>query len=533
MSQQQDKKVFLGTVKLSMFNFEKGVLYRATRSKDGWEVFFPEGGGSMIFSEDMFEPSNDPSMGSSGPEQQPNTKKGGKKKSTAGVGVGTSEQERKALNAAKEKGKSGTASSPTGSNKNPVSPEVVGEGIVNMIMNKANGTGGTPTQQGNPPNSPSPFQDGEFEPVNTSNTGQGNNRSYVENMARDRWVSEKRAKLIPPSSPIKPCQFWLSDVTGGKLPKSGVDHLITAFDPYSPDYPFSEEARNDVPDVKEYFAWNPDVLEVIFLAHRHNLKALLSGYSGTGKTSSLQQFCALIYQPYIRLQGKANMDESSFLGFLWASSEGTQFDEGLLPIALREGYVIAIDEIFKITAETQMGFHTVYEEDGHLILYEKPGALSEKVVIPHPMARIVATDNVKGLGDQKVAYAATQIQDTSMLDRFELTIDVDYLAPEVEIRILADLFPTIPYESLDAFVKVANFVRKALKNGDLPLTISMRGLKAMCRLYTSGLPAESAYRIVYVNKLSEDKHVDTAMSFATTVGLSYSFSETKFQEAKW
>ena len=333
------------------------------------------------------------------------------------------------------------------------------------------------------------------------------------------WYVAGRAKLksgFEGGQKLEVYQCWLSDLTNGRLPASAVDHIITC---YPPDH-FPEHIRQDIPVFDIYHEWDPDVLENIHMSHTLNIKNLLVGHPGSGKTTSTQQYAALIGQPFMKINGKSGIDGSAFIGFLIAGANGIQFSEGLLPVAMRNGYLLTIDEVFKIPAEIQMNFQTVYEEGGTLLLDEKPGLLCDKLVHPHVDFRLMSTDNARGVGDNFEKFGATQVQDTSTLDRFGLTVFVPYLKPELESKVLKRMFPEVKEGSLLDLCRFANLVREAYNQSNLSLTLSMRGLKAAARLLIMGLSEASAIRSVYMNKLAEDAEINTADGFITTVGLS-------------
>ena len=187
---------------------------------------------------------------------------------------------------------------------------------------------------------------------------------------------------------------------------------------------------------------------------------------------------------------------------------------------MRNGYLLTIDEVFKIPAEIQMNFQTVYEEGGSLLLDEKPGLLCDKLVNPHPDFRLMSTDNARGTGDNFEKFGATQVQDSSTLDRFSLTVHVPYLNPDREIAILERMFPDLERSSLDNIVRFAGLVREAYGQSNLSLTLSMRGLKVAARLLMHRLSEQLAIRSVYVSKLSDDNEIATVEGFITTAGLS-------------
>ena len=325
-----------------------------------------------------------------------------------------------------------------------------------------------------------------------------------------------RRKLQPREPILDEYQCWLTDLTNGQLPMSGVDHKIAAY----PDSHWPEETLKDVPEFNKDYEWDADTLEAVHLMISNNMKGLLTGYPGTGKTTAFIQYAALINQPHLSLNGKRNMDGSNWIGYLIATEGSMHFSEGLLPMAMREGYLVTINEIFKIPSEVQMAFQSVYEENGTLLLDEKPGKLADKTVSPSPEFRLGATDNVKGVGDKFELYGGTQVQDISSLDRFLLTQEVPYLSKEKELSLLRRIYPGIPIDTLKRFVSIAGLVRAGLAEGAVQITLSVRGLEAMCRLYQKGLSEWSAYRLVYWSKMGDNDTADVAKEYSDTVGLS-------------
>jgi MoxR-like ATPase len=456
------------TVSTSIFGFTVGEYYDGTKVVGGWTLTNDEGT-QIVLPESVITVQIKPMAETlAGAAPKP-------------VGQVMSNQEQEALDHALATG----TPLPAASQKQP---EV--EGILSQIMQRDTQVGSTaiPT----------------FTPDNLVAIGEQEELLKVRDLLR------------PPSTPLlREGQFWLTDLTHGQLPDSGVDYIITA---YRWDY-FPEALRKDVHEFDIYHEWDPNVLEDIHLAHTENVKGLLVGFPGSGKSTSYQNYSAIIRQPFMKLNGKSGIDASSFLGFLWAKAGGTEFAEGLLPVAMRLGYMLCIDEVFKIPAEIQMNFQTLYEEDGFLLLDEKPGTLGDKLVKPHPDFRLMATDNAKGTGDNFEKFGSTQVQDTSTLDRFGLTTDVPYLPQAKEVNALKRLFDGVDEDVISRFVRTANMVREAYSKSDVSLTLSMRGLKIMCRLYQRGVSEKICFNKAYRAKLGEENEIDVANGFADTVGL--------------
>lgn len=239
----------------------------------------------------------------------------------------------------------------------------------------------------------------------------------------------------------------------------------------------------------------------------------------TGKTSGIRQFAAHIQQPYMRFNGKDGIEQSSFLGYPWATSAGMEWKDGLLPQGCKLGYLVCIDEVFKIPAGIQMAMQNLYEKDGTLMLDDKPGDYHEKLVVPAPEFRLFLTDNVRGTGDNFEKFASTQMQDTSTLDRFGLTIEQDYLPHDAEVSMLSGMYPDVQVININLLVKFAGLVRAGYKAGEISLTLSPRGLMASLNMMQSAqLPMAAALDLAFTNKLAEESEVQACTQMKMTVG---------------
>lgn len=311
-------------------------------------------------------------------------------------------------------------------------------------------------------------------------------------------------------------EIFLSSITGGVIPKSGIDHIITR---YPVDH-FPVDCREDIPKVDPDYKWNADLLEAMWISHKLNKKMLITGFPGTGKTTAVAQFGAWIRQPVMRFNGKDGIEASSFLGYPWATAGGMEWKDGMLPQGLKLGYLVTIDEVFKIPAGIQMAMQHLYEDDGRLVLDDKPGTMADKVVIPAESFRMFLTDNVKGTGDNFDKFSATQIQDSSTLDRFGISFTLNYMEDDDELSMLSRKYPKMSPETLKRMIKFANLIRNGYAKSEVSLTISPRGLQTICQICGEGLDTKSAIRIVYLSKIGDDDEMDAI----------YQMYETAFNE---
>lgn len=323
-------------------------------------------------------------------------------------------------------------------------------------------------------------------------------------------------------------QMFFIDITDGVLPESGINHIIDRY----PEGHFGEDASLRIPKVKKTHEWDPEVLEALVLGHTLREKVLLTGLPGAGKSSSVEQFAAWVRQPYTRIGGRGDLETSSLVGYTWVDTEEVGgetvskmvFKPGLLTQGVLAGDLVTIDEVMKIPAYIQMSMQHLYEKDGHLTVDDMPGTAKDKIVKPAPEFFMVLTDNVKGTGDDFDKFSATQIQDTSTLDRVNINQEVNYLKPEREVAMIMGMFPHADKSTVQKLVKFAGLVRNGYKQGEIALTLSPRGIIAILEMQTKvNLPIRRAIDLAFLNKIADDTEVIAIKDMLKTVNLGSTF----------
>jgi cobaltochelatase CobS len=173
----------------------------------------------------------------------------------------------------------------------------------------------------------------------------------------------------------------------------------------------------------------------------------------------------------------------------------------------------------KLPPGVQMAMQHLYEEGGHLLIDDKPGSYEEKKVIPGHEWRLFLTDNSKGTGDNIDRFAATQIQDTSTLDRFAMVIELDYLPVAEEVGMLQKKYPGMDKVIINRLVKFAHLVRNGYKAGELGVTLSPRGLQTACELMGQSMAPKAAVALAFINKIGDADEKKAVESMLQTAGL--------------
>lgn len=236
--------------------------------------------------------------------------------------------------------------------------------------------------------------------------------------------------------------------------------------PAREEYTFSSEM------VKFLFAWDAGHLP------RKNL--LLTGPTGSGKTSLIEQYAARMNREVIRVGCHGRMEFQELLGGqrLTRDEQGgvvTTYQDGPLVTAMRQGAILLLDEANFLSPAVVGGLNGVL--DGAPLLNPDTG----EVIRPHAGFRIAATGNAVDGGADAANYRGAQKQNIALLDRY-LAVEVDYMSPQDEAKILHRAAGNLTGEVIDLLVRVAAEVRTGFKEGSIGATLSTRVLVAWGRM---------------------------------------------------
>ena len=158
------------------------------------------------------------------------------------------------------------------------------------------------------------------------------------------------------------------------------------------------EASDRVPDLDSTYKFDPDTTLAILAGFAHNRRVMIQGYHGTGKSTHIEQVAARLNWPAVRVNLDSHISRIDLIGKdaikLKDGKQVTDFQEGILPWALRNPTAIVFDEYDAGRADVMFVIQRVLEVDGKLTLLDQ-----NQVITPHPYFRIFATANTVGLGD--------------------------------------------------------------------------------------------------------------------------------------
>lgn len=270
------------------------------------------------------------------------------------------------------------------------------------------------------------------------------------------------------------------------------------------------EYQDYVPPIDPNYVFDLELAKTILLSLDGSavfgrlLPLLLWGLHGTGKTSAIEQTCARLNRPCMRVQHTICTEEADIVGQWTVQNGATEFQLGPLPIAMQNGWVYLADDC-DFGSPTVLSLYQPVLEGKPLVIKNAPPHL--RIIKPHPQFRFAATGNTNGTGDETGLYQGTQLQNMANYSRFAVTYQVDYLPKEIETSIVRKIVG-FNQEHANQLVDFANDIRKNYHNNQISMPISTREL-----IFVAAIMMMShgnwykAFDLGYINRLSPSDQV--------------------------
>jgi len=265
------------------------------------------------------------------------------------------------------------------------------------------------------------------------------------------------------------------------------------------------EPSDRVPDVDHAYRFDRDTTMAILAGFAHNRRVMIQGYHGTGKSTHIEQVAARLNWQCVRVNLDSHISRIDLIGKdairLKDGVQVTEFQEGILPWALRTPTAIVFDEYDAGRPDVMFVIQRILEVDGKLTLLDQ-----NQVIRPHPSFRLFSTANTVGLGDTTGLYHGTQQINQGQMDRWSIVTTLNYLPHDDEANIVLAKCPEYigREKTVGQMVSVADLTRAAFMNGDVSTVMSPRTVITWAQnAEIFGGDIGFAFRLTFLNKCDE------------------------------
>ncbi|MDF2184992.1 AAA family ATPase [Grimontia hollisae] len=292
--------------------------------------------------------------------------------------------------------------------------------------------------------------------------------------------------------------------------QQGPDILVSAREVFGIDtrlrVPAFSAGNELVPKIDPEYVFNPDVTMAILAGFTYNRRTLVQGLHGTGKSTHIEQVAARLNWPCMRVNLDGHISRLDLVGkdtlVVRDNKQLTEFQDGILPWSATRPIALILDEYDAGRPDVMFVIQRLLEKEGKLVLTDK-----NRVIEPHPSFRLFATANTVGLGNLQGLYHGTQVLNQAQIDRWNLVVTLNYLAPETEADIVLARVPSKNTERgrqlVAQMVEIANLTRSAFSTGDISTLMSPRTVITWaenCEIFTD---PKVAFRLTFLNKCDE------------------------------
>ena len=266
------------------------------------------------------------------------------------------------------------------------------------------------------------------------------------------------------------------------------------------------ERSSYVPEIDDSYVFDQQTTIAILLGLKFNKRVFIQGLHGTGKSTHIEQVCARLNWPCVRINLDSHISRIDLIGkdsiVLKEGKQVTEFQEGILPWAFQNNVALVFDEYDAGRPDVMFVIQRILETEGKLTLLDQ-----NKVLKPHPYFRIFATANTVGLGDTSGIYHGTNQINQGQMDRWSIISKLNYLSEETEIEIVSKKIKANDDEKkyIKSMVRLANLTRKGFQLKDISTLMSPRTVIMLAENYKIIKDMKIAFELTFLNKCDESE----------------------------
>ncbi len=270
--------------------------------------------------------------------------------------------------------------------------------------------------------------------------------------------------------------------------------------------PAFSERDSLVPEIDPAYRFNREVTLALLAGFSGNRRVMLQGLHGTGKSTHIEQVAARLNWPCLRVNLDGHISRMDLVGrdaiVLQEGKQITEFQEGIVPWALRRPVALIFDEYDAGRPDVMFVIQRLLERDGKFTLLDQ-----NRVIQAHPWFRLFATANTVGLGNVNGMYHGTQVLNHAQLDRWNIIASLNYLPHQDEVDIVVAQVPQLDNQQgrdrVGAMVELANLTRQGFAAGDLSSLMSPRTLITWAENSQLFGDVGLAFRLSFLNRCDE------------------------------
>ena len=277
---------------------------------------------------------------------------------------------------------------------------------------------------------------------------------------------------------------------------------------------------DNCPKIDKNYVFDDETTTAILLGLKYNKRVFLQGLHGTGKSSHIEQVCARLNWPCVRINLDSHVSRIDLIGkdsiVLKENKQVTEFQEGILPWAFQNNVALVFDEYDAGRPDVMFVIQRVLEAEGKLTLLDQ-----SKVLSPHPFFRIFATANTVGLGDTSGIYHGTNQINQGQMDRWNIVAKLNYLEEEKEIEIISKKISASSEDKklIKSMVQMANLTRKGFEQKDISIVMSPRTVIMWAENFKLLNNLQTSLSLTFLNKCDESEIDIYNEYFQRTFGL--------------
>lgn len=271
-----------------------------------------------------------------------------------------------------------------------------------------------------------------------------------------------------------------------------------------------KDSSTNVPNIDDNYIFDSNTTNAILAGFIYNQRVLIQGMHGTGKSTHIEQVASRLNWPCIRVNFDSQITRLDLVGKdiikIKDDKQITEFKEGIIPYALKNGIALILDEYDAIKTDVSFVIQRLLEENGKFSLLEE-----NEIITPHSNFRIFATSNTLGAGDDLGIYHGTNLINQAQMDRWNIVASLNYLDEDFEFKILSKKIILNDFKENDLIlknmIKMANLTREAFKNGDISSLISLRTLISWGNNINIFKSIKHAFTLSFYNKVIDEEKI--------------------------